>query len=432
MTTPDIVTFVVPDRTRAIGSWILYLPVGSLHDPPGKEGLCYLTGQMLLRGAASRDHAAFTDELDFLGSSLSVGVGRERTSVSGDALTRNLHAFEGLVRDLLTEPRFEAAELDKLRRQTKADLAHVRDNDGALGQRFYSRALFETHPYSRPLKGTEATLDAITIDDVRRFYGEHFGRDDLIAAAAGDVDAARLEAFVERTTAPLPAQSPRPVAVPPRVTEPGYRVVLVDKPERSQTQCFVGQLTASTSTPDYFPLLVGQTIFGGTFTSRLSHEIREKRGWSYGAYSFLSTDRHLGTFTLRFYPSVADTVPALELADALFRALVDEGVTAEEVAFAKSYLANGHAFSIDTAERRLSELLGAHLQRRPADFVDTFVARVEAVTRDEVVDAIRRHLTPDRLVAAIVATASTLGAALDAWGRPTSMETVDYRAVPYP
>lgn len=429
---PTTETLLVADRTRAISTFIVSLPVGAMNDPPGKEGLCFLTGQMLLRGAGAFDHAAFTDEVDALGSSLGVGVGRERTTLSGDALTRHAEAFEGLVAAALSAPRFDAQELDKLKRQTIAELAQVQDSDASLAQRFFLKRLFAGHPYGRPVKGTEATIAAIGIEDVRAFFTAHFVRGGAIVAAAGDLDQARLDAFVARTLTALPARTPAPPPVPQITPAPGFDVTLVDKPERSQTQVYIGHTTLDGNHPDHLPMLVAQTIFGGTFTSRLTHEIREKRGWSYGAYSHLSTDRHLGTFTMRFYPALADTAPAIAVAHELFTALVADGVTDDEVAFALDYLANGHAFSIDTAERRLSELLSARLAHRPDDFVDTFVARIREVTPAQVNAALRRHLRPDALICSVVATAADFEAAIRAFAPVTSVQIVDYRAPAYP
>ncbi len=417
----------VPDPTRPISTWSLTLRVGSLLDPPGKEGLAYLTGQMLTRGAGQLTQETIADELDFLGSHLSVSTGRDTTTLTGDALTRNLDAFEALLGTVLAEPTFPLDELDKLKRQTLAELAQVQDNDSALGQRFFVKRLFAGHPYGRPLKGTSKTIAAISRQDVVDFYRAHFKRGGAVLGVSGDADRARVATFLERTAARLPDAPASAMPVPPATPPAAYGALIVDKPERSQTQVYIGHPTLDANHPDFVPLLVAHTLFGGTFTAKLSHEIREKRGWSYGAYSYLSTDRHLGTFTIRFYPAIGDTLPAIQLADELFAALVKDGVTADEVAFAKSYLVNGHAFAIDTADKRLNELLGAHLQGRPADWVERFRALVDAVTPEQVNAAIRRHLTPDQVVVVVVATAKDLAEPLRTWARVKSVEQVDYR-----
>lgn len=418
----------IEEHTRPIVSVVLVLPIGSLQDPPDKEGLAYLTGRMLMKGAGTLSQAQIADELDFLGSSLSVSVGRETLMVSGDALTRNLDAFETLMAAVLTEPTFPQEELDKLKRKTLAELAQIRDDDASLGQRFYVRRLFGAHPYGRRLKGTEESLARITRDDVVAFYKAHFGNANVLVGAAGDIGRDRLDTLIARTLGKLPVQLTPPPAIGEPPAAKGYQLVLVDKPERTQTQVFIGHPTVHATHEDYFPLLVANTVFGGTFTARLNHEIREKRGWSYGAYSSFSTDRRLGTFTIRFYPATKDTVPAMKLADELFTGLVDEGLSPQDVAFAQNYLANSHVFSIDTAERRLHELISARLTGRPDDYLDTFIKKVRAVTPAQVNAALKKHLTPDKVTVVVVATADELKAPLAEWKRPTSTETVDYKS----
>ena len=424
---PAPLTVRVSDADRAIGTYVLSLPVGALDDPPDQQGLAYLTGQMLLRGAGEWNHATLTDELDFLGAGCSVGTGRARTTISGDALTRNYQAYRALVNAIVCRPRFDAAELDRLKRLVKSDLEQVVDNDAALGQRFFVRSLFHAHPYGSAVKGSLASLDRISIEDVRSFYRRFYTRTGLVAGAAGDVDAKRLNDYIQSTAGALPDHPLRPRDIGPKTTAEGLDLTVVDKPERSQTQVFLGHTTNVTGADDYYPLIVAHTIFGGTFTARLSHEIREKRGWSYGAYSYLATDQHLGTFTMRFYPASKDTFPALELCHALFSTFVADGPTEAEVEAAKNYLINSHPFSLDTPERRLSELLSAHLLGREPDFIDRFVDRIRAVTLEQVKDTVARVLTPQRLVGTVVGTASALADSLSRWSEVSRFNVVDYR-----
>jgi zinc protease len=332
-----------------------------------------------------------------------------------------------LVTAILTHPRFDPEELLKLQRQTRAEIAQVVDRDASVGQRFFVRKLFGDHPYGRPLKGTEASVDNVTIDDVREFFATRYTRSGVLIAAAGDITKERLGSYVERCLGGLAETTITPTIVMPPTPRKGIRLTLVDKPDRSQTQVFMGHTTLDANHADYFPLMVGQTVFGGTFTARLSHEIREKRGWSYGAYTYLSTDRHLGTLLTRFYPGVQDTVAAIKVADTMFCDLVRDGITADELGATKSYLKNGHVFSVDTPERKLSELVGARLVGRPDDFVDTYVDHIEAVTLDQVNAAMARHLTPNDMEWVVLGTASDLTESLAALSRVDVMETHDYR-----
>ena len=426
MTEPEII--LVEEHTRPICTVVQVLRTGSLHDPEGLEGLGYITGQMLTRGAGRFDQAALAEEIDFLGAALSISVGRRTVTITGDVLTRHLDTFEGLLVDVLTTPTFDPDELEKLKRQTLSEILQVRDIDTLLGQRFFVRQLFAGHPYARPLKGTLASIGRITIEDVKAHYARCYRNDRVLVAACGDIEESRLQQFIERTTGSLPPGGLERIQTPPPPGPTGYNVLVVDKPERTQVPVMMGHLTINGNHPDYLPLSIANILFGGTFTARLSQEIREKRGWSYGAYSYLHADQHLGTFMMRFSPAVADTTPALELTDALYKTLYTEGVSDEEVSFAKRYLINSHPFTIDTPEKQVQERLAARLSDRPEGWLETFVARVADVSTVRVNEAIRAHLDPEHLQVVTVATAAELTPALKAWPRVTRLDQVDYRA----
>jgi zinc protease len=418
---------LVEDRTRPIVTMSVSLAGGQLADPPGKEGLAYLTAHMLMRGTTKRTHAQLSEDLDTLGSNLGISVSRETTSVTGDALTRNLPEFETLLAEILGEPTFPDDELARLKRQTIAELRQVRDNDGALAKRFFVRGFYGDHVYGRPLRGTEASLESITRDDVVGFYRAHYTSEGAISGACGDLDLDRFAGYVDAITAGLPAPAQEPVPIETPMAWPsGYRLRLVDKPDRSQTQIYIGHPTLDANDDDYLALYMAHTIFGGTFTARLSQEIREKRGWSYGAYSYLHGDKHLGTFVLRFYPGEEHAIDALEVTDALYRDFYREGPTAEELDTARRFVVNSHPMSLETAENRLHERLACRLLGRPDSWVDELIPAIKALTLDDLNSAIRRHLDPDNVLTTVVCTAEPLRERIAAWGRPVSTEVIDY------
>lgn len=421
---------LVPDSARPFATLYVGFPAGSLQDPPGKAGLAHLTSTLMMRGVGGDqplDRAALATAIEYLGSTLDVHVGRDSLTAWCDGLTRHRAATSRLAARVLAEPTFPEAELDKLKRETVADINALVDDDAALGQRFFVRALFEGHPYGRPIKGTELSLAGITRADCVAFHAAAVRREGVILGGAGDLDAAELARLEGELLGRLPSgRAPMgPIPIPRQ--RPGYHVVLVDKPERTQTQVFIGHLAPDAQHPDFNALMVAQTVFGGTFTARLSHEIREKRGWSYGAYSFLSGDQRLGTVSMRFYPSEKDTVAALRLTDEMYRAFRAEGPTATELEAAQSYLQNSHVFSVDTAPRRLSELVSAALLGHPDDWVDTTVERLRAITPDAVHEAVRRHVTPDDVTVTVVCTAKNILPELEAWGRASSITVVDWK-----
>ncbi|MGB0588545.1 MAG: M16 family metallopeptidase [Myxococcota bacterium] len=422
-------TLLVEDRTRPLSTVSVNLSGGQLADPDGQEGLAFLTSQMLTRGTKKRTQAELSEALDTMGSHLGISVARETTAIIGDALTRNFDEFESLVTEVLSEPTFPEDELARLKRQTIAELQQVRDNDAALAKRFFVRSFYDGHVYGRPLRGTEESLARISRDDIVRFYEGHYASQGAISGACGDLTRERFETYIGRTTGNLAGEPREPVAVEsPMDWKSGYRLDLIDKPERSQTQVFIGHPTLHANHDDYIALYLAHVIFGGTFTARLSQEIREKRGWSYGAYSYLHGDKHLGTFILRFYPGLADTIPALEVTDQLLRDYHAEGPTEEELENARRYIVNSHPMTIETAEKQLHEQLACRMLGRDPSWLKSFIPAIKALTLDDLNRAIKAHLTPDDVQTTVVCSAEGLKEQLAAWGRPDATRILDFES----
>lgn len=432
-------SITVADAARPFSTMCLTIARGSIDDPADKPGIAYLTAQMLLRGAEGLSRTAIADSLEGLGSVVDLSVGRDQTMLWADALTRKRPELLAYLDRILAAPSFPEAELDKLKRETIADLEAVRDDDASLGLRFFVRALYGDHAYGRPLKGNETSLQAITRDDLQAFH-RTWSREGSLLGLAGDVDPTISRALAERLTTSLGTAPHAPTRVP-TISRPAsdgrWKVVLIDKPERSQTQVFMGHVALESPRPgdhrvgvhhpDWTPFQVGQTTFGGTFTSRFSHEIREKRGWSYGAYSQLSGDQRLGTFILRWYPASKDLLPSLQLADELLNDFVLTGPTDAELDAAQSYLQNGFVFAVDTAARRLSELVSARLMGHPDGWVDDTVERLRRVHHADAVRSVREHIRPSDMIVAIVGTAKELEPQLAAWPRVGSIQVIDWK-----
>lgn len=417
-------------ESHAVG-WVhlnVVLRSGALHDPAGAEGTAYLASQMLVRGTKRRTREQFDEALDAMGAELDVSVGRESVVLEGEVLSRNLDRFVALLGEALREPAMDPDELGLLVRLTQAELEQVRDSDADLCGDLFARHMWGPHPFGRPVKGTESTVGAIRQGDVAAFSRRHVAAPNVLIAAAGDVTRPHLDALLHEHLGSLDGPVPAEPPLGGLGHGAGVRVLLVDKPERSQTQVRWGHPCIAAGDPDYFPLMVGNTIFGGTFTSRLMQEIREKRGWSYGAYSRLFTDRRTGGVVMSYYPAAEDTVPALALGQQLFGDLVEHGVTDDELAFTKSFLVNGFPFQVETPARRMWQLAQIELLGRPADFLDTWVERVSSLTRDEVNRALRTHLHPDHLALAVVCTAEPLRDAIAALPGVRSVRTVPYDA----
>ena len=401
-------TLLVENHARPYATFNVILRTGSLRDPEGKEGLTYLAANMLLRGTDGHTQKELTEAIEQLGSILDVSVGKDAIFLRGDALKRNQEELLGLAAEVLTRTTVPQDELDKLRRQAQAEIVDLRNHDDALARQFFLRLLYDGHPWGRLGKGSLSSLDRVTRDDVVGFLDTQIRRGNMLFACSGDLTPAELEGVVTRHFAGVPdgesSETPFPEVPPVR----GRTMLLVDKPDRTQTQVVIGHICIDANHPDYYPMLLANTVFGGTFTSRVSREIREKRGWSYGAYSYVTPGRRTGSFSLRFFPTNEHTPDAVALALRLVEDLVSGGVTDEELAFAKSHLVNQFPFRIDTPPKRLEQEIWTELFGWPEDFLDRYVERVRATTREQVAAALERNIHPHDLVVTLLCTADAV------------------------
>jgi zinc protease len=394
----------------------------------GLAGLSHIVGQMVSRGAGPYGRKAFVEAVDRLGAHVDVSVSRHHTLLWVDGLARHFDALLDLAATALEAPHHDAAEFDRLRREIDAELDEVRDDDGALGARAFARGLYGGHPYGRPLKGSHRSLAALTRDAVVDRHRTLFGGPDVLGGIAGALGEEALvkamERLAPRRAAALP--TPKPDRVPPLPRRDGLRVVVVDKPERAQTQLFLGQPTLDLGHPDWTALQLAQTAFGGMFTAPLAQEIREKRGWSYSVWSALHSDAWLGTFQIRLHPNAPEAVPALALTLELLQHFHAHGPAEADFLAARNNLARSHVFGIDTATRLMWERMNTALAGREAAWLDDAVARYEAVSHAEAVAAAKAHLDPSAMTITLVCTAKDVLPALEAMPGIADIEVLDW------
>jgi zinc protease len=398
--------FVESSGAVPLVSVVVSLRTGAIADPAGKDGLCRFTARMLRRGADGMSAQDIEATIDRLGAELSLDVGPSTVSLHGQVIRRNLAAFVELVARILGKPTFDREEIARLRRETVAELVDARDNDRALANLAFRRALFEGHPYSRSAAGRPSTIATIEHADVIAAYEAHFARSNLVVGFAGAVtedEARSLAASLADALRPGPRL---PIDFPEPTAKRGRHLVFVDKPERTQTQTLIGSLGTWPHDADHFPLIAATAVLGGTFTSRMMREVRSKRGWSYGTSARLSIERRRHAFTMSAAPGAADCAPCVELELQLLEELVEHGITAEELAFIQSYLVRSHAFEIDTAPKRLGQAMETELLELPIDYHRRYVDYVRAVTLDQTNASVKRRLSPKDVVIIVVGTAS--------------------------
>ncbi len=380
------------------------LRLGAALDPMGKEGATRLLLRLMRRASASMSAEQIDEDIDRFGGSLGIDVSRSVAGFHGAVIARSRDDFHELLARILTEPRFDEDELGRIQRESQAEWVESLDDDSTLARRFFAREMFRGHAYGRLAGGTPASIESITIDDLKELYPKLLSREQLRFAFAGDVDEKSCDIFVEGILARLPDSGEMIDNCESPAGPQGRRLLFVNKPERSQTQIMIGSLGTHPRDEDHTALYVGHTIFGGTFSSRLSQEVRGKRGWSYGAYSNLPFDRKRHAFSLWTFPQASDAGSCIELELQLLENFIERGVSQEELDAAKLYLENSHAFTLDTAAKRASLALDIDLYDLPVDYFDQHVERVRALSVADVNAAIQRRLSADNLCVVVVGT----------------------------
>ncbi len=370
---------------------------GNTQDPVGKEGLSNLMSSLFDEGAGSLDSDAFQIKLDEAGAEMRFGAGRDTVYGSMRMLAdRRDEAFD-LLRLAVTEPRFDQAPLDRIRAQIIAGIiANERDPDTAAQEK-WQRALYGDHPYARPEDGTQASLSTITANDLRAYHEAVFARDTLNVAVVGAIDAETLKEKLDELFGGLPEKSDlRPVST---VDMKLGQEVTVDYtlPQTSLRLAYPGVPRAA---PDFFAAYIMNHILGGgTFTSRLFEEVREKRGLAYGVGSSLVTSKFSSGLVVRTATRSDRAAETLEVIRDTVRRMAEEGPTAKELAEAKKYIVGSYALNnLDSSSAIATTLLSLQQEDLGIDYMQRRDALIEAVTLEDVKAAAKKLLSAEPAV----------------------------------
>lgn len=406
----------------------LLLNGGAIAEPTDRPGLASLTAAMLTQGTTSRSATEIADELDFLAASLSAGAGRETAVVTLNTLSRNLAPALNLFADVVTNPSFDEEEWVRVRDQRLAAIAQSRDQAGAVASEEFSRRVFgATHAYGRPLQGTRASVEAMSVPVLREFHQTFYQPSNATLIVVGDVSAAQLRPALEAGLATWragPAAS-RVAPTPPPPLQ-ATRVFLIDRPGAAQSEVRIGHVGVDRNHPDYFPILLMNSILGGQFSSRINLNLREDKGYTYGASSTFQTGRYPGPFLAGGGVQTAVTRESvIEFMKELEEIRGARPVTAEELEFAKASEIRGEPLSLETNAQIAGRIQQLIIYDLPADYFDDYADRVAAVTLADVNRVAREQLHPERFAIVIVGDRASIESGLATLPYPIEIVTIE-------
>ncbi len=384
---------------------------GGRRDPRDKAGLASVTAAMTGKGVLAHGDQPALDENQLsqawadLGAGFGGDAGSDRMSFSLRALTDPAvleRAIELAARQF-GEPAFPPPVWERDRQRMSAAIREANTRPGTVAAKAYDRAVYAGHPYGAEV--TEATLAAIGVEDMRRFFRVHVLPCRAKVSVVGDVGRAEADAIVARMLARLPQTEGACPALPqvPEVAPLAAADTLAIPFDSAQAHVLIGEPGYKRSDPDHLALLVGNYILGGGgLVSRLSTEVREKRGLSYGAYSYFSPGLHAGAFTIGLQTRPDQAAQAIAVAREVVARYVAEGPTPVELKAAKDYLVGGFPLRIDSNRKLLDNVAAIAWHGLPLDYLDTWRAKVARITAADVRAAMQRKLDPGRMVTVTV------------------------------
>jgi zinc protease len=392
----------------------LLLPAGGVREDGGEAGLATLTAALLESGAGELSAAEIADRLEASGLQLGSSASWEVSHVDITGLVGKLDVGAELLADLVRRPRFPEPEVERLREEQLAGIMQRRSDPRGLANEFVARSVFdEDTPFSRPLSGTSATVSTLDRESVERFHRSFYSPRDATLIVAGALEQEDVRRFGQIAFDGWdgPAVPVDETRVGPRRTS--RHVVVVDRPGAVQSEVRVAHVGVSRTTPDYFPLLVLNTALGGAFSSRLNLNLRERHGFTYGVQSSFVMRRVPGPFIVSTAVQTEVTAAAVrEILGEVERIRVDP-ITPGELADARQFLAGTFPLRLQTMEGVASRLAELVVYGLPDSYLADFPERVLGVTPEEVLEAARRYLHPDRAAIVVVGDATSVAPALE-------------------
>ena len=396
---------------------LIFPSAGAGHDPPGREGLAQLTAAMLVEGTTLLDGAALTERFEALGSSLTSSADWDAGALSFTVHPSRLDDAVALVRDVVLHPAFPARELARIQEEHRADRLQVMAEPRALADCAFIWECYDGRTrYRRPVDGTTESVGAITRDDVHACWRSAYGTNDMAIVIAGDIDDARARAVTESLTRDAigGGTAPFTLAAAPRRTS--RAISLVDRAGAPQAELRVGHVAVSRAHPAYHELTVMNAVLGGLFSSRINLNLRERHGYTYGAFSGFDWRTGPGPWAVRTAVNTEACAPAVQEILSEIERIRSEPVDQSELALAVDYLVGVFPLRFESTAAVASALAAQSIYGLADDFYDAYRSRIGSVSAEALRRVAREHLRPDDLQIVVVGDADRVRPSLESLG----------------
>ncbi|MFP3755443.1 Peptidase M16 inactive domain protein [compost metagenome] len=399
--------FFVPSPSIPMLDVNIDFDAGGRYDPPGKAGLATLTAALLDKGAAAQDgqparnEAQVADAFADTGADFGGAAGGDRGGIGLRTLTASPEREQSLrlAGQLIKAPTYPAAVVEREKQRLITAIREGDSRPGVIADKTLSKAVYPNHPYG--VSATPESVAAISRDDLLKFWRDNYTAKRAVVTLIGAIDRKQAEQIAEDLTRGLPEGVAAPKVPDVQMTIPGSETRIPHPAQ--QASVAMGQPAIARGDPDYFALLVGNYVLGGGgFSSRLTDQVREKRGLTYGVDSYFAPAKQPGPFGITLQTKKENTDEALRLVREILKQYVQTGPTDAELRAAKDNLVNGFPLRIDSNRKLLTNVANIGWYGLPLDYLDTWTAQIGKVTREQVRAAFQKHVHPDAMATVIV------------------------------
>ena len=412
--------WMVEQRELPVIAMNLVLKTGQVNEPDGKTGVAGMTTSLIDDGTKKRSALEIANELQSIGANMGAGGSYDATNVSMQTLTKNIDKALDIFADVIQNPTFPDKEFESLRARQMIGLRVQKSNPNAISNTVYNKVLYGNHPYGRD--NTEATLKAISRDDVVSYYASTFKPNNGVMIVVGDYDRKTMKSKLE---AAFSGWNPGEVAaksLPPTAQLNSTGIYIVDRPNSAQSVVSVGQVGIDRANPDYFPVVMMNSILGGAITSRISMNLREGKGYTYGAGSGFQFRRGPGPFRAGGDMQTAVTKESVwELMKELKGIRGDIPITQKELDYNKQSLIRRFPSGFETVGAMSNQLANLVVYGLADTYFNDYIGKVNAVTIDDVNRVANKYLDPSRMAIVIVGDRKVIEPGLKELGMPITI-----------
>ena len=390
---------------------------GGMADADDRHGAAQSTASLLREGTRTRTSRQIAEQADSLGATIGAtsGLSSMDTRVSASGLTDNFDQIMELFADIILNPSFPADEFNKLKTRSLAQLRQQRSQPGFLANEMFAKAMYGSHPAARESLTAEE-IQRLTPEMLREFHAVNYKPNNAIFAIVGDVVPSEIVAKLEKTFGNWQRGEVPQITIP-KVTETGpSKIYLINRASSVQTNLLLGNLTIERNDPDFYALDVMNQVIGGGASARLFLNLREDKGYTYGAYSRFLAGRYRGTFRANTEVRTEVTKGSMDELMYELKRIRDEKVPQEEFDRAKTTIIGSFALQLESPQALLNNIIIQKLYGLPADYWDTYTNKIAAITPDEVQRVARKYLDMGRLQIVAVGDATKIASVLKEYG----------------